>query len=170
MIIPQNIKIVLPYALQAKLFQGDTNLQPNWRISNSDEMRHPGPVSCAIGFPIRSTRIVLNLFRNCTRSGIASTADISSMRKRLLMKKSVRCTYLKACYLAEALECYGFKIDCPLFMRANGEVCNDARFHAAMDDLIRRTKRKHDVQKCIGAASKPTRPVGKESTSRKVKA
>jgi hypothetical protein len=61
-----------------------------------------------------------------------------------MMKKTVRCGYLKDCYLAEALECYGFKTDCPLYLRSNDEPCNEARFHAAMDDLIRRTKQKHE--------------------------
>lgn len=60
------------------------------------------------------------------------------------MKRTVRCAYLKDCYLAEALECYGFKTDCPLYMKCNDEPCSEARFHAAMDRLIRRTKEKHD--------------------------
>lgn len=67
------------------------------------------------------------------------------------MKKSVRCTYLKSCYLAEALECYGFKTDCPLYLRANGDQCNDFRFDSAMDELILRTKRKHDLKKRVEA-------------------
>jgi hypothetical protein len=67
------------------------------------------------------------------------------------MKKSVRCTYLKSCYLAEALECYGFKTDCPLYLRINGEQCNDIRFDSAMDELILRTKRKHDLKKRVEA-------------------
>ena len=60
------------------------------------------------------------------------------------MKKAVRCTYVRNCYLAEALECYGFKTDCPLYMQSNDEPCNDARFHSAMDQLINRTRAKHD--------------------------
>ena len=59
-------------------------------------------------------------------------------------KTAVRCHYIENCYLAEALECYGYKLDCPLYMRSNGEPCNDARFHAAMDRLIFSTKEKHD--------------------------
>ena len=61
------------------------------------------------------------------------------------MKTHVRCTYLKVCYLGEAQECFGFKIDCPLYMKSNGEPCNEARFHAAMDRLIVRTKTRHDM-------------------------
>jgi hypothetical protein len=60
------------------------------------------------------------------------------------MKPTVRCHYVDNCYLAEALECYGYKTDCPLYMRSNGESCNDARFHAAMDRLILCTKKKHE--------------------------
>lgn len=75
-----------------------------------------------------------------------STADIFGMKAMLVMKNNVRCTYLKACYLAEAQECFGFKTDCPLYMQSNGEPCNEARFHAAMDRLIVRTKTKHDFQ------------------------
>jgi hypothetical protein len=60
------------------------------------------------------------------------------------MKKPVRCTYIRNCYLSEALECYGFKTDCPLYQQSNDEPCNEARFHAAMDQLIKRTREKHD--------------------------
>ncbi|MCP4683871.1 MAG: hypothetical protein GY867_00330 [bacterium] len=66
------------------------------------------------------------------------------------MKPTVRCLYVDNCYLAEALECYGYKIDCPLYMRSNGEPCNDARFHAAMDRLIISTKEKHERMKPAG--------------------
>lgn len=85
------------------------------------------------------------------------------------MKRSVRCTYLKSCYLAEALDCYGFKIDCPLYMRTNDEPCNVARFDAAMDKLILQTKRKHDAKTRIEAAKKPASLAGKTCPSLKVK-
>jgi len=73
------------------------------------------------------------------------------------MKRTIRCTYLKDCYLAEALECFGFKTDCPLYMKSNDEPCNEGRFHAAMDRLIRKTKAKHDrlAKKRVGL----TKPV-----------
>ncbi len=60
------------------------------------------------------------------------------------MKTSVRCTYLKECYLASELQCAGYKIDCPLYMRINDEPCSEARFDAAMDRLIMQTKQKHE--------------------------
>lgn len=63
-----------------------------------------------------------------------------------------RCLYLNCCYLAEALECYGFKTDCVLYQRSNGEDCSEGAFHRAMDSLIDRTRAKH--------MSLPTAPVG----------
>jgi hypothetical protein len=71
-------------------------------------------------------------------------ADIPTMGRRLVIKMAVRCAYLKSCYLAEALECYGFRTDCPLYMKTNDEPCNEARFHAAMDRLIIKTREKHE--------------------------
>ena len=58
-------------------------------------------------------------------------------------KPTARCAYLKACYLAEDLKCYGFKTDCPLFMKSNGEFCSESRFHDAMDRLIDETRARH---------------------------
>jgi len=71
------------------------------------------------------------------------SADTAYVRSKYDIKPTVRCHYVDHCYLAEALECYGYKIDCPLYMRSNGEACNDARFHAAMDRLISKTRQKH---------------------------
>ncbi|MCX6834642.1 MAG: hypothetical protein NTW07_05830 [candidate division Zixibacteria bacterium] len=81
------------------------------------------------------------------------------------MKKIVRCTYVKNCYLAEALECYGFKTDCPLYLQSNDEPCNDARFHAAMDQLINRTRERHDRGRGEPLrAESPIRPPTKAAT------
>jgi|GEM_PF-2348658 len=71
---------------------------------------------------------------------------------------AVRCAYLKSCYLAEALECYGFKADCPLYKQTNGEPYSQARFHAAMDRLIIKTKEKHERLKRIGTGETVTSP------------
>ncbi|RKX23973.1 MAG: hypothetical protein DRP45_09245 [Candidatus Zixiibacteriota bacterium] len=60
------------------------------------------------------------------------------------MEKKVICAYLSECYLAEELNCFGFKSDCPLYQRSNGDVSGGPRFDAAMDKLIRKTKEKHD--------------------------
>jgi hypothetical protein len=62
-------------------------------------------------------------------------------------KKTVRCTYVDECYLAEELKCYGYMTDCPLYMHCNDEPCSEVRFDAAMDRLIARTKAKHDRMK-----------------------
>ncbi|MEW5796543.1 MAG: hypothetical protein AB1772_09285 [Candidatus Zixiibacteriota bacterium] len=67
------------------------------------------------------------------------------MRKSLVIKNPVRCAYVRDCYLGEAQQCYGYKTDCPLYMKSNGEPCNEASFHAAVDKLIVRTKTKHDL-------------------------
>lgn len=81
------------------------------------------------------------------------------------MKKAVRCTYVRNCYLAEALECYGFKTDCPLYMQSNDEPCNDARFHAAMDQLISRTRAKHERLNTKAApVDSQTKPPAKAGT------
>ena len=74
------------------------------------------------------------------------------------MKKPVRCIYLKDCYLASALECFGFKTDCPLYMRTNDEPCNEERFDAAMDKLILRTRQKHERLKRTQSGEKATPP------------
>jgi hypothetical protein len=65
------------------------------------------------------------------------------MTKEKRYKTATRCAFLKACYLAEELKCYGYMTDCPLFMKSNGGFCSEARFHKAMDDLIDKTRAKY---------------------------
>lgn len=55
-------------------------------------------------------------------------------------KRHERCAYIKCCYLADALGCYGFKADCALYRRSNGEKPLDDDFNKAMDDLIDRVR------------------------------
>jgi len=62
-------------------------------------------------------------------------------------KPSTRCSYINSCYLAEELKCFGYKTDCPLYMKSNGENCDESRFHEAMNRLIDRTKAKYDKLK-----------------------
>jgi hypothetical protein len=52
------------------------------------------------------------------------------------LKKSDRCAYVRACYLAEDLRCFGYKTDCVLYQKSNGEFYNEASFHDAMNKLI----------------------------------
>lgn len=59
------------------------------------------------------------------------------------VKLAERCMYLKVCYLAEELKCFGYKNDCPLYMRSNNEECPSERFDEAMDKLINKTMAKY---------------------------
>ena len=60
-------------------------------------------------------------------------------------KPANRCAYINACYMAEELKCYGYKIDCPLYQVSNGEYCSEFMFHEAMDKLIDKIKAKYDA-------------------------
>gem|GEM_PF-936536 len=66
-----------------------------------------------------------------------------NMNSNKTPKKAERCAYIKACYLAEELKCFGYKADCPLYQKSNGEYYNEERFNAAVDKLINKTKAKH---------------------------
>ncbi|MBN1212272.1 MAG: hypothetical protein JXA92_06810 [candidate division Zixibacteria bacterium] len=65
------------------------------------------------------------------------------MATRQELKKSVRCAYIFSCYLADELKCFGYKTDCPLYQKSNGEYCAEDRFHEAMDKLIDKTRAKY---------------------------
>lgn len=58
--------------------------------------------------------------------------------------KSERCVYLRCCYLAESLKCFGFKTDCVLYQKSNGDQYCEERFHDAMDHLINKAKAKFE--------------------------
>ncbi len=64
-------------------------------------------------------------------------------RRNTAFKKAERCAYLKVCYLAEELRCFGYMTDCVLYQKSNGEECSQSRFDAAMDRLINKTMAKH---------------------------
>ena len=66
-----------------------------------------------------------------------------NMNSNKTPKKAERCAYIKACYLAEELKCFGYKTDCPLYQKSNGEYYNEERFNAAVDKLIDKTRAKH---------------------------
>lgn len=59
------------------------------------------------------------------------------------IKTANRCAFIRVCYLAEGLMCYGYKTDCVLYRRSNGEICSAVRFDEAMNRLIDRTRAKH---------------------------
>lgn len=58
------------------------------------------------------------------------------------IKKSERCAYVRACYLAEELRCFGYKTDCVLYQKSNGEFYNETSFHEAMNKLIDKARAK----------------------------
>ncbi len=60
-------------------------------------------------------------------------------------RKIERCAYIKACYLAEELKCFGYKTDCPLYQKSNGEYYSEPRFNEAMDKLINKTIAKYQL-------------------------
>ena len=59
-------------------------------------------------------------------------------------QKVSRCAYIRACYLAEELRCFGYRTDCVLYQKSNGEFYSEDRFHDAMDKLINKTKAKYE--------------------------
>ena len=59
------------------------------------------------------------------------------------IEKTTRCAYVMACYLAEELKCFGYKTDCPLYQKSNGEYYNEHSFNKAMDKLIDKTRAKY---------------------------
>ena len=60
------------------------------------------------------------------------------------LKKAERCAYIKVCYLAEELKCFGYKTDCALYRKSNGEELSEDRFNEAMDRLINKTIAKYN--------------------------
>lgn len=66
-----------------------------------------------------------------------------NMNQKKKISGPIRCRYLKDCYLAEELKCYGYKTDCPLYQQSNNEMYNEDRFDDAMNRLIDKTRRKH---------------------------
>lgn len=59
-----------------------------------------------------------------------------------LPRRHERCAYIKCCYLADSLGCYGFKYDCALYLRSNGEATSSADFDSAMNELIDKARAK----------------------------
>lgn len=50
-----------------------------------------------------------------------------------------RCGFAEVCYLADCLNCFGHKSDCPLYTSGRAKATTLADFHAAIDELIRNT-------------------------------
>ena len=51
-----------------------------------------------------------------------------------------KCQYVDVCYLAESLQCYGYKLDCVLYTKSNGGNVTTEDFHKAINELIDLTK------------------------------
>lgn len=75
---------------------------------------------------------------------VIESADVSNMNQVKDSQKIHRCAYIRACYLAEELRCFGYRTDCVLYQKSNGEYFNESRFHEAMDKLIDKTKAKYE--------------------------
>lgn len=58
--------------------------------------------------------------------------------------KVCRCAYIRACYLAEELRCFGYKTDCALYQKSNGEYYSKSAFHRAMNQLIDKAKARYE--------------------------
>lgn len=59
-------------------------------------------------------------------------------------QKTEKCAYIKCCYLAEALECYGYKSDCILYLKSNNCFFTRKAFDEAVNRLIDRSKVRHE--------------------------
>jgi hypothetical protein len=59
--------------------------------------------------------------------------------------KTEQCAYLKCCYLADSLDCYGYKSDCVLYKKSNNLFFARKSFDDAVDRLIDKTKAKYDL-------------------------
>lgn len=71
-------------------------------------------------------------------------ADTSDMTPKKSTKTVCRCAYTRVCYLAEELRCFGYRTDCVLYLKSNGEAYPEHRFHEAMDTLINKTRAKYE--------------------------
>jgi len=59
---------------------------------------------------------------------------------RKQFKQSECCAYKKCCYLADELECFGYKIDCVLYLKSNNEFFTRKSFDEAVNRLIDKTR------------------------------
>ncbi len=57
--------------------------------------------------------------------------------------KTVRCAYLHCCYMADLLDCYGYKLDCILYLKSNNQFYTTRAFDEAVNRLIDKAKVKH---------------------------
>ena len=80
---------------------------------------------------------LINSYKNIT--------DKLNMKEKKELPKNERCAYIDCCYLADALDCYGYKIDCILFLKSNGRFFTRRAFDNAVDELIDKTRARHEM-------------------------
>jgi hypothetical protein len=68
---------------------------------------------------------------------------MTNLTEKYREQQSRVCTYVNVCYIAKAMDCFGYKLDCPLYRKSNGQFVSEARFHEVVDQLINKTKAKH---------------------------
>lgn len=68
---------------------------------------------------------------------------MTDLTKKYRHKKPQECAYIKVCYLSEAMDCFGYKLDCPLYIKSNGDFLPEHDFHEAVNKLIDKTKANH---------------------------
>ena len=67
------------------------------------------------------------------------------MSKKETYQKAEVCAYKECCYLAEALECFGYKTDCVLYIKSNNRFYSRRSFDEAINKLIDKTRVKFDL-------------------------
>lgn len=67
-----------------------------------------------------------------------------------------KCVYIDSCYLAEMLECFGYRADCALYRQSDSLISSHKSFPEALDRLIVKAKARCDFYgSCLGAKDKP---------------
>jgi hypothetical protein len=104
----------------------------------------PGKSLAAAEFSFKKTRVYSDfagLFPKLTRP--AAPIDISREAWEWVcvneLSGSERCGFAEVCYLADCLNCFGHKPDCPLYRPRQGSANSIEDFHGAIDELIRNT-------------------------------
>lgn len=125
-----------------------SNVAPQYRI-RSEGMQHLSQLSQLADKPCRARAAEsgLRLLYRLPDQLFAVSTDIFFMQQKKSLKKTSRCAYIMSCYLADELKCFGYKIDCALYQESNGEYYSQGRFDQAMDDLINKTRKRHDKAK-----------------------
>jgi hypothetical protein len=67
------------------------------------------------------------------------------MKEAREKQKSDICAYKECCYLADALECFGYKLDCVLYRKSNNRFYTRKSFDEAVDRLINKARAKHEL-------------------------